>query len=644
MSARFVVNCLILVIVLSVLISFYWRINVKQTGPLVWDEGTRCFFQNFPKNTSGDDSNLNSTWYALLTNVNKCFDKYYKHLDIMRVTSTDDVKFFLKPAQSPYPCNIVTLGVGHDITSEKILQKIYPKCTFLGADPSEPTNREMYEKDLGGQFIHTAVGAYSSEAAAKVVEQGDKGWAYNDQMVRYRGIVDFLNEYRPGEMIDLLLIDTEGGEYDILKVFAESSPALPIVCQMSLEFHFDPAHRRPGVRVDHFFDTIRRLILSKRFALMHIEESAQVPNMGLFKAFILNIKDQKCIEKYFGAHCKAHYSFRNGRCESLKASLNSKRHRSAKEPPNSPHLRKFPIQKETVKEPPAFGKFITTVENCEGFGNQLWRVASLYAIGKKLNRSMYFEQNELCMTIFEQEFALVFPTIYRNLHFFTPRNQEQVDFASDCCTYDDVSKLNNSTAHAIQLRGNYLQSYKFFDWMRMEILEFFQFSESLRKNVDHFKKMLFDKDLDSHKLCVHTRQGDFVALGYQSKLNFTEYAINKAFDTLKEKFEDISVILLGEDKRFLRKISYDKEKIKHVYMPEPLSRGEDLYFAVSTCNSLIITAKLSTYAWWIAYLAEELDGSVFYEPPSKNGIRFSTYETENFLPEWVPMPFPEETQ
>lgn len=69
---------------------------------------------------------------------------------------------------------------------------------------------------------------------------------------------------------------------------------------------------------------------------------------------------------------------------------------------------------------------------------------------------MYFEQNELCMTIFEQEFALVFPTIYRNLHFFvsqqnlvlkffisllqTPRNQEQVDFASDCCTYDDVSK------------------------------------------------------------------------------------------------------------------------------------------------------------------------------------------------------------
>lgn len=86
-----------------------------------------------------------------------------------------------------------------------------------------------------------------------------------------------------------------------MKFIPESSPALPIVCQMSLEFHFDPAHRRPGVRVDHFFDTIRRLILSKRFALMHIEESAQVPNMGLFKAFILNIKDQKCIEKYFGA-------------------------------------------------------------------------------------------------------------------------------------------------------------------------------------------------------------------------------------------------------------------------------------------------------------------------------------------------------
>ncbi|KAI1703304.1 methyltransferase fkbM domain-containing protein [Ditylenchus destructor] len=242
---------------------------------------------------------MNSTWYALMTNVNKCFNKYYKELDIMKVLTSDDVKFFLKPAKSPYPCNIVTLGVGHDITTEKILQKAYPQCTFLGADPSEPFNREMYEKDLGGVFIHTAVGAHSSEAVARVrTELGYKRWEYNDQLVRYRGIVDFLNEYRPGEIIDLLLIDTEGGEYDILKVFAENSPGLPLVCQMSVELHFQNRHRPSEHRVDHFLDTIRKLMLSRRFTLVHIEDSAQNPNLGLFKAFILNIKDPECLLKY----------------------------------------------------------------------------------------------------------------------------------------------------------------------------------------------------------------------------------------------------------------------------------------------------------------------------------------------------------
>lgn len=33
-----------------------------------------------------------------------------------------------------------------------------------------------------------------------------------------------------------------------------------------------------------------------------------------------------------------------------------------------------------------------------------------------------------------------------------------------------------------------------------------------------------------------------------------------------------------------------------------MSRGEDFCFAVNSCDSLLITAKLSTYAWWIGYL------------------------------------------
>ncbi|KAI1715893.1 hypothetical protein Ddc_10813 [Ditylenchus destructor] len=99
-------------------------------------------------------------------------------------------------------------------------------------------------------------------------------------------------------MIDLLLIDTEGGEYEILKEFAGNSINLPLVCQTSLELHYHPAHVHMGVRLDNFFDTIRRLILGRRFALLHVEESSQLKGVGLFKAFILNIMDEKCVQKY----------------------------------------------------------------------------------------------------------------------------------------------------------------------------------------------------------------------------------------------------------------------------------------------------------------------------------------------------------
>lgn len=46
------------------------------------------------------------------------------------------------------------------------------------------------------------------------------------------------------------------------------------------------------------------------------------------------------------------------------------------------------------------------------------------------------------------------------------------------------------------------------------------------------KKITYFRNNKSHKLCVHTRMGDFIALNNHSKKNYTEFATEKAYDIL----------------------------------------------------------------------------------------------------------------
>uniref|UniRef100_A0A915CZR6 Uncharacterized protein n=1 Tax=Ditylenchus dipsaci TaxID=166011 RepID=A0A915CZR6_9BILA len=263
---------------------------------------------------------------------------------------------------------------------------------------------------------------------------------------------------------------------------------------------------------------------------------------------------------------------------------------------NEPLLGEYYIEKETSKLPLQFENYITTVENCEGFGNQMWRFAGLYALGKHLHRNPYYDHTEECLKEYEKEFATVFPELYKRLHFYTPKAEDKsiVDFAIPCCSFDDPNILLNNTAKALVIKGRYLQAHKFFQPIVPEIRNLFSINPSLRAAVDSYKK-----EDENHKICIHTRQGDFVALGTHSKLNYTEFALNHVFDLQSKRYSSASIILLGEEKSFLEKIRYDKKKIKHVYIPRELSRGEDFSFAVSSSFIMIylysneVNAKIS---------------------------------------------------
>uniref|UniRef100_A0A183BVY8 L-Fucosyltransferase n=1 Tax=Globodera pallida TaxID=36090 RepID=A0A183BVY8_GLOPA len=188
-------------------------------------------------------------------------------------------------------------------------------------------------------------------------------------------------------------------------------------------------------------------------------------------------------------------------------------------------------------------------------------------------------------------------------------------FAPGCCSYEDPQKraVSRIKEKYIKVDGYYFQSYKFFETRRAEIRQIFQFGQGVCKTVETYKKELFQDD-KAHKFCVHVRVEDFKNFGIESKKEFTEHGIEFGLKYLKEKFDNISVL------------------ISNVFLPKAMSRGEDLAFAATACDSLLITASSSTFSWWIAYLMPD-EAMIFYNSKFEG----TPYVRENFLAEWIPI-------
>lgn len=105
----------------------------------------------------------------------------------------------------------------------------------------------------------------------------------------------------------------------------------------------------------------------------------------------------------------------------------------------------------------------------------------------------------------------------------------------------------------VKVNSNLLQSYKFFHHVKPKLRQIFQFSDSLTNYVDVFAAQLFKfvpkntslfiiektcRNDTYHKLCVHTRLGDFKHHPYllPSKHSFTNPAIDFAGKELLVSF------------------------------------------------------------------------------------------------------------
>src|SRR3569833_2739001 len=77
------------------------------------------------------------------------------------------------------------------------------------------------------------------------------------------------------------------------------------------------------------------------------------------------------------------------------------------------------------------------------------------------------------------------------------------------------------------------------------------------------------------------------------------------------------------------------------FILENMTRGEDLCFGIHYCDSLIISAAGSTFAWWIGYLKKS-DGPVFYNSQiTKPSDDFNLYmskkifDYDGYPKEWI---------
>ncbi|CAK5073646.1 unnamed protein product [Meloidogyne enterolobii] len=270
----------------------------------------------------------------------------------------------------------------------------------------------------------------------------------------------------------------------------------------------------------------------------------------------------------------------------------------------------------------------------------MWRFAVIYVWGLQLGRYPGIFNNSAwtCDSLnLPNEIEETFPVVHKIFIYFKPNQTEnntkyQINY--------DLNEMIKSKEKCLRTPPP-PQIHELFKNYRNQVRELFTFSNKVRTIVDKYINEIFRND-SSHKLCVHTRLGDFGTIKWPkhhpSRKDFTEESTKFVFNEIKQinKNKEISLILLGADKKFLSDLNFDGINPKRVFIPKNMPRGQDIYFSTKICNSLIITASVSTFGWWIGYLLNDIKSQIyFYDDFDDNTI----FQRKDFPSEWIPLKF-----
>jgi hypothetical protein len=273
-----------------------------------------------------------------------------------------------------------------------------------------------------------------------------------------------------------------------------------------------------------------------------------------------------------------------------------------------------------------------------GISNKLYEFVSLYGIARTLNRVPYVNLKNVSDCILNQmkEMTSYFPQLpfaieikavskklTANVHFGVPK----------CCHYYDVNELfKYNSSRFIHLSGYYLQSFKYFDKHKADVLKLLTFTEEDIATTDRIAKETFKYDTN-HKLCVHIRRGDYLKsrMHRHTTEDFTKASVSYVREKLLKAGINSTVAFLGDDRPWAKAL-FVNETWAHV--PERTNRiTTDYAFVARHCQTVILTASASSFGFWAAYLSS---ADVYYNVDFSISALLANQFTLNdvFPPKW----------
>ena len=282
-------------------------------------------------------------------------------------------------------------------------------------------------------------------------------------------------------------------------------------------------------------------------------------------------------------------------------------------------------------------KFIVRISN--EIGNQMFMYASTFAIAKKLNRSLYIDDETAFLArkniskyalnnfnlstqtaVKKDKFIGIFgyikrkilkkinPFLRKKVFYIEPKNFDKI-------TNFDEKIFNITLAHKTYLEG-YFETEKYFKDLKEVILNEFSFIDAMTFKKNRFYNELIKKN--SVSICLrqnrfiegkNPKNYDLINLSNQFRDEQIKY-INKSIDYIKKKVDHPTFYLWSNDLDNIDMSQFKSDITKIYHNDDQINidkRALDL-FLISQCNHHITIP--SSFNWWGAWLSSSKNGII----------------------------------
>uniref|UniRef100_A0A8R1I6L7 Methyltransf_21 domain-containing protein n=1 Tax=Caenorhabditis japonica TaxID=281687 RepID=A0A8R1I6L7_CAEJA len=241
------------------------------------------------KEDSDEGEKFGTLWHKLGSYADKCRSKTDMwHMEPDTVPGTA-LKYFL-PSPIDTPVTFVRVGIGANVSIEKHFKKhLSADSEFFGADPVYVENSQVYEPI--GTFFPFAVGNETGVKQATLKYSSDRVSA---KLVNHIGISTFFKNLVRKDVVDYLVFEGDGGEYDMMSHLAKGGSLEEngiTVCQINIEYHLPKNVVDP--RKEIFRKHVYQFIRDRKYTLL------SATSMGNLRLFWVNTSSMECARRYF---------------------------------------------------------------------------------------------------------------------------------------------------------------------------------------------------------------------------------------------------------------------------------------------------------------------------------------------------------